>query len=172
MFTLIVGGAASGKSEYAERLAVAAPAARRFYIATMQPWGEETRQRITRHRAMRAGKGFATLECPVDLKGAGVPEGCALLLEDLTNLAANEWFGVGRAGAEQRVRSGLNRIKDRAALAVVVANELFSDGIEYDKETADYLSCLARLNRAAAQMADRVYEVVCGIPVRWKGEAE
>ena len=74
--------------------------------------------------------------------------------------------------AEQRVRSGLNRIKDRAALAVVVANELFSDGIEYDKETADYLSCLARLNRAAAELADRVYEVVCGIPVRWKGEGE
>ena len=50
--------------------------------------------------------------------------------------------------------------------------ELFSDGIQYDKETADYLSCLARLNRAAAEMADRVYEVVCGIPVRWKGEGE
>ena len=172
MLALVSGGSASGKSRFAEDLAAGRSAGTRIYVATMQVWDEESRRRVARHRAMRAGKGFATLECPVDLKGAGVPEGCALLLEDLTNLAANEWFGVGRAGAEQRVRSGLNRIKDRAALAVVVANELFSDGIEYDKETADYLACLARLNRAAAQMADRVYEVVCGIPVRWKGEGE
>ena len=95
-----------------------------------------------------------------------------VLLEDLTNLAANEWFGGDRSGAEERVLSGLSKLKDHTALTVVVANELFSDGIEYDQETADYLACLARLNRAAAQMADRVYEVVCGIPVRWKGEAE
>lgn len=58
MFTLIVGGAASGKSEYAEQLAVAAPAARRFYVATMQPWGEETRQRIARHRAHAGRQGL------------------------------------------------------------------------------------------------------------------
>ena len=172
MLILVSGGSGSGKSAFAEDLITASGLETKIYVATMQVWDAEGEARVARHRAMRAGKGFATLECPVDLKGAGVPEGCALLLEDLTNLAANEWFGVGRAGAEQRVRSGLNRIKDRAALAVVVANELFSDGIEYDKETADYLSCLARLNRTAAELADRVYEVVCGIPVRWKGEGE
>ena len=52
---------------------------------------------------------------------------------------------------------------------MVVTNELFSDGVTYDKETADYLSALARLNVAVAAEADRVYEVVCGIPVCWKG---
>ena len=52
---------------------------------------------------------------------------------------------------------------------MVVTNELFSDGIPYDEETADYLAALARLNGAIAARADQVYEVVCGIPVCWKG---
>ena len=172
MLILVSGGSGSGKSAFAEDLIVSSGLETKIYVATMQVWDAEGQARVDRHRAMRAGKGFATLEGPGSLAEADVPQGCALLLEDLTNLAANEWFGTGCAGAEQRVLSGLNRIKDRAALTVVVANELFSDGIAYDKETADYLACLARLNRAAAQMADRVYEVVCGIPVRWKGEGE
>lgn len=172
MLILVSGGSGSGKSAFAEDLIVSSGLETRIYAATMQVWDAEGQARVDRHRAMRAGKGFATLECPVDLAGAEVPDGCALLLEDLTNLTANEWFGGDRSGAETRVRSGLEKIKARAALTVVVANELFSDGIEYDKETADYLSCLARLNRAAAELADRVYEVVCGIPVRWKGEGE
>ena len=47
-------------------------------------------------------------------------------------------------------------------------NELFSDGMDYDPETLAYLDVLARLNRAVARRADRVYEVVCGIPIAWK----
>ena len=52
---------------------------------------------------------------------------------------------------------------------MVVTNELCSDGVTYDKETADYLSALARLNVAVAAEADQVYEVICSIPVCWKG---
>ena len=169
MLILVSGGSGSGKSAFAEELIVSSGLETKIYVATMQVWDAEGQARVDRHRAMRAGKGFATLECPVHLEGADVPAGCALLLEDLTNLAANEWFGGDRSGAEERVLSGLSKLKDHTALTVVVANELFSDGIEYDKETADYLACLARLNRAVAARADQVYEVVCGIPVCWKG---
>ena len=172
MLILVSGGSGSGKSAFAEDLIVSSGLETKIYVATMQVWDAEGQARVDRHRAMRAGKGFATLECPVNLAEADVSQGCALLLEDLTNLAANEWFGGDRSGAEERVLAGLRELKDHTALTVVVANELFSDGIAYDEETADYLACLARLNRAAAQMADRVYEVVCGIPVRWKGEGE
>ena len=58
----------------------------------------------------------------------------------------------------------------QAGLLVVVTNELFSDGMDYDPDTLAYLDVLARLNRAVAARADGVYEVVCGIPVAWKGE--
>ena len=65
MFTLVVGGAASGKSEYAEQLILRAGALPRYYVATMEPFGAEARARIARHRVLRAQKRFETIECPV-----------------------------------------------------------------------------------------------------------
>lgn len=56
MFYIVTGGSASGKSEYAESLAISSDARQRFYIATMKPWDEEGHRRIQKHRAMRAGK--------------------------------------------------------------------------------------------------------------------
>lgn len=171
MFILVSGGSASGKSKYAEDLIIRGPAGPRIYVATMKVWDAESRRRVERHRAMRAGKGFVTDERPVRLAELAVPCGASVLLEDLGNLTANEWFGAeDRQGAFHRVLSGLQNLKSQADLTVVVTNELFSDGISYDRQTAEYLDCLARLNRGAAELADLVYEVVCGIPVCWKGE--
>ena len=51
---------------------------------------------------------------------------------------------------------------------MVVGNDLFSDGLPYDGETLRYLRALAALNQEAAAMAEEVYEVVCGIPLRRK----
>ena len=119
---------------------------------------------------MRAGKGFATLERPLDLAGLPLPLGSAVLLEDLTNLTANEYFGPqGPKGALERLTAGLRQAAASPALLVAVTGELFSDGIAYDPETAQYLTCLAQLNRAAAAQAEQVFEVVCGIPIPWKG---
>ena len=55
---LVMGGAASGKSEYAESVVVASSIHERYYIATMMPYDDECFRRIERHRAMRAQKGF------------------------------------------------------------------------------------------------------------------
>ena len=66
MLRLIIGGSASGKSEYAERLVCSLPG-KRIYAATMEPFGEEGRERIARHRKLREGKGFVTVEVPRDL---------------------------------------------------------------------------------------------------------
>ena len=107
MLYLVTGGAGSGKSAFAEGLITASPYATRVYLATMQGGDGESERRIARHRAMRAGKGFATLERPRDLAGAPVPEGSAVLLEDLSNLTANEYFSpLGPAGAGERVLAG------------------------------------------------------------------
>lgn len=170
MLILVSGGSASGKSEFAEGLVTASGLETRAYLATMQVWDAESERRVERHRRMRAGKGFATVECTVNLAGAVLPAGCAALLEDLSNLTANEFFGPqGREEAFGRVLSGVERAAEQATLLVVVTNELFSDGMDYDPETLAYLDVLARLNRAVARRADRVYEVVCGIPIAWKG---
>ena len=100
MLILVSGGAGSGKSEFAEGLVTSSGLGQRVYLATMRVWDAESVRRVERHRQMRAGKGFETLECPENLAGVTLPSGCAALLEDLSNLTANEFFGEqGRQGA-------------------------------------------------------------------------
>ncbi len=171
MMTLVSGGAGSGKSAYAESLILQSAAAPRVYLATMQMWGAEGRQRVERHRRLRAGKGFFTVEQPLNLTEVEIPQGGAVLLEDLSNLTANECFGgAGFTGAEERILAGVDSVCAQAGELVVVTNEIFSDGVTYPPETARYLDVLAWLNRQLAAQADRVVEVAAGIPIFWKGE--
>lgn len=171
MLILVSGGSASGKSEFAEGLVTSSGLEKRIYLATMQVWDAESVRRVERHRQMRAGKGFETVECPTGLADAVLPTGCAVLLEDLSNLCANEYFSPdGKDDALERVLSGIYKAAEQAELLVVVTNELFSDGMDYDPVTLDYLSVLGELNRRVAALAGQVYEVVCSIPVAWKGE--
>jgi adenosylcobinamide kinase/adenosylcobinamide-phosphate guanylyltransferase len=172
MLTLVSGGSASGKSEYAESLVLAAGPAKRVYIATMEIWDDESRRRVARHRAMRKDKGFTTVECPRDLAGKEPERDCVALLECMSNLCANECFGpLGLDGAETRILAGVERWASAVRELVIVTNELFGDGVRYDPETARYLEVLAGVNREIAARADQVVEVVCGLPVFWKGDA-
>ena len=66
MLTLVLGGAASGKSEYAETLVLRCGLPR-YYLATMQVWDAECAARVEKHRKMRAAKQFTTIECPLYL---------------------------------------------------------------------------------------------------------
>ncbi len=74
MLTLIIGGAASGKSEFGENLVLSLPG-QRVYTATMEPWDDECLARIRKHRRQREGKGFLTLERYRDLGGWRCPPG-------------------------------------------------------------------------------------------------
>lgn len=87
MFTLIIGGAAGGKSEFAEKH-VLSLSGRRIYLATMEPFGAEGRARVEKHRRQRAGKGFETVERYTDLASVRLPGGANILLECLGNLTA------------------------------------------------------------------------------------
>ena len=168
MLTLIIGGSGSGKSAFAESL-VCSLGENRIYIATMQPFDEECRARIARHRAQRRNTGFETIECYVNLSEALVPFDANVLLEDLSNLLANERYRPDGGGIET-VRRGLELLADRCRHLTVVTNEVFSGGDEYEGDTLAYLQDLAALNRELARRADRVIEMVCGVPHVLKGE--
>lgn len=173
MMTLISGGAGSGKSAFAESCVLRSTAKNRIYLATMEVWGPEDRQRVVRHREMRKDKGFLTVEQPRCLESVTLPPDSVVLLEDLSNLTANECFGgAGFDGAEERILQGIGSIRMQAADLVIVTNELFSDGISYPAETQRYLALLARLNQILARQSDRVAEVAAGIPIFWKGAGE
>ena len=167
MFAVIIGGAASGKSAFAEQLAARLPEPR-IYLATMQAFDEESRARIERHRSMRAGKGFQTLEQTTALERAELPDGASVLLEDLSNLLANEMYAPGGGGAVAALR-GVNAVLERCEHLVLVTNEVFSGGADYAGSTADYLAELAWLNRVFAKRANVVAEIVCGLPNVLKG---
>ena len=120
--TLVIGGAASGKSRFAEEWVMRLPG-KRIYLATMEALDAESEARIARHRLLRAGRGFETLECSLDLSHCAVPDRANVLLEDLPNLLANEMFRPGGGGERPlsggrslpsvRHRNGLRRSRQR-----------------------------------------------------------
>ena len=167
MFTLVIGGAASGKSEFAEAHALKLPG-RRVYLATMEPFGAEGRLRVERHRQMRAGKGFETVERYTDLAGLRFPDGANILLECLGNLLANELYSPGGGGADA-VLTGVGHLMSRSAHLTVVTNEVGSGGTDYAGDTLRYMRELSRINRTLAARANLVVEVVCGLPNVLKG---
>lgn len=171
MLTLVVGGAASGKSAYAETMLLRSAAARRVYLAAMEPFGPEAEARIRRHRAMRSEKGFETLECYVNIECAPVPSGASVLLEDLGNLCANELFspqGAGKGAADSILR-GIDALYSRCRDLIIVSNEVFTGGADYGPETVRYLSILSYVNRRAAARADAVCEISGGAAMYYKG---
>lgn len=173
MFVLITGGSGSGKSEYAENRAVMLSKKTGlplYYIATMKPFGEEGKRRVERHRKLRSGKGFFTVEHYVNLKRLTLPGEGVVLLECLSNLTANEMFEPegAREHTPEEVMDGIREIRSSSRHLIVVTNDIFSDGITYDKTTEQYQRYLGRVNRELAREADEVMEIVCGIPLQLK----
>lgn len=169
MTALVIGGAASGKSQFAEALASSCPAPHR-YIATLMPTGSEDGARITRHREMRRSKGFTTTEHYVSLECLHLPERGTVLLECLGNLTANEIFADEGAGesAYNAIADGISALAQQCDNLIVVTNDVFADGASYSGEMQFYLQVLGGINSMLAETFDRVYEVVCGIPLRMR----
>ena len=140
----ITGGAGSGKSEYAEQLAerlhteLGGPL---YYVATMNPAPRDAdaAARIAKHQKRRAGRGYTTLECPTDIAQlhAQALNNAVFLLEDLTNLYANEVYGT--SGHPHEIVAPLLELTQQAGAVIIVANELYSDGIDYGPETDRFL---------------------------------
>ncbi|MGN0280334.1 MAG: bifunctional adenosylcobinamide kinase/adenosylcobinamide-phosphate guanylyltransferase [Lachnospiraceae bacterium] len=175
MLYVITGVSGSGKSEYAENLAVQLAAGKPlYYVATMEPYGQEGQARIARHHKLRAGKGFETIECYrnivqiTDRIGEDRMKEATILLECMSNLLANEMFDktdVANGDLTDKLLSGMSCISRQCKHLIVVTNEVFADGIEYAPETKEYMRQLGRLNRELVGMADEAVEVVYGIPM-------
>lgn len=176
MMTLIVGGSGSGKSAYAERYTVSLSEGRKkYYIATMQVCDEEARKKVERHRTLRSGKGFETIEQPVaiaDAAGKMQTGEKTALLECISNLTANEMFsGKEPETAEavaQDILRGIAALQKELTHFVIVSNNVSEDGQVYDGATMEYIRAMGRINEGLAAMADEVVEVVVGIPVTVK----
>lgn len=136
-----------------------------LYVATMKPYDDECLKRIERHRKMRDGKGFRTVECYTDL--SEITESAdTILLECMSNLTANMMFSDNNDNTFEKIIGGILNLKSENI--VIVTNEISSDGIEYGGDTKMYISLLGRINSVLSKRADKVYEVVYGIPIEIK----
>lgn len=175
MIILITGGSKCGKSSLAEKILDGFCGAK-FYIAAMEPYSEDARRAIARHHEMRRGKGFETIERHRDIGGLVLPKSdihaCALL-ECMGTLCANEMFtDSGIADPFEKIINGVENLALQTEKLVIVTNEVGSDGINYPRETMEYMRVLGLLNRRVSELADTVIECVCGIPLVLKGELQ
>lgn len=168
MLTVITGGSKCGKSSIAEDI-LSRFNGKKIYIATMEPYCEEAHAAIERHRKMRFGKGFETVEKYTDIHELDLPDRCGVLLECACNLMANEMFSAGEKEPVRKIMNGIDKLSERASEIIIVTNTVGEDGIEYPAETMDYIKNMGILNYALSERADRVIEAVYGIPVMLKG---
>ena len=160
MLVLITGGSGSGKSEFAENLTVSL-GGDRTYIATMENQSEDAAKRIEKHKKQRSSKGFKTVECFSDVDKPDI-SGTAIL-ECLTNLLANEMFSEKEENPVSKIQRGISALLSRCENLVIVTDDIFSGGLDYDETTLEYIKNMGALNCLVAEKADEVYEVSCGI---------
>jgi len=164
--TLVLGGARSGKSRYAESLVTALPAPW-IYVATGEARDAEMAERIAAHQARR-GAGWRTLETPRDVVGALTAHGTTPLLVDcLTLWLANALLASADVDAE--IEHLEVALEQAAAPLVLVANEVGFGIVPDNALGRRFRDLQGLLNQRIAARADRVVLVVAGLPLTIKG---
>jgi adenosylcobinamide kinase/adenosylcobinamide-phosphate guanylyltransferase len=179
---LVIGGARSGKSEWAEEL-VKGRGGDVIYVATAGINDAEMAERVKRHRERRPA-GWRTIEETHQLAGVlnAVPAGSVVLIDCLTvwmsNLLLDESLPRrGAAGAEKEnyILREAGRVMDAARRGelylVMVSNEVGCGLVPDNALGRLYRDIAGRVNRRLAELADRVYYVVAGIPLDLKALA-
>ncbi|HYG85138.1 MAG TPA: bifunctional adenosylcobinamide kinase/adenosylcobinamide-phosphate guanylyltransferase [Azospirillum sp.] len=162
--TLVLGGARSGKSRYAEGLVTARPQPW-IYVATAEAWDDEMRDRISRHQNDR-GPGWMTVEEPLDLPGVirrHATPGATLLVDCLTLWLSN-LLSAGR-DVEAATAELLAALDAAQGTVVLVSNEV-GLGIVPDNALARaFRDHAGRLHQRVAAQARKVVFVVAGLPM-------
>lgn len=162
---LITGGERSGKSTYAEKLALSLSASP-VYMATARIWDEEFRQRVLRHQARR-GKEWTNIEEEKQLSRHAV-EGRVVLIDCVTLWATNFFYelkaDVGRS--LEAAKQEFDRFTAQDATFIFVTNEIGMGGTSGNEIQRKFTDMLGWLNQYLAAKADEVVLMVSGIPVK------
>lgn len=173
MLITVTGGSGSGKSKIAEDIIQFLVPGEKAYLATMQCMDQETVRRIEKHRKMRSGRHFVTVEQECALTKATLPAAGekGILLECMSNLVANEMYAEASEAKElpeedlaSYIVDEIRWLKNQTEHLVIVTNDVFGEIPAY-AETDRYLRIFGRVNRALAEDSDTFLEVVYGLPV-------
>lgn len=170
MICLVLGTPDSGKSKRAEDLVMElAGAGKKYYIATMIPFGEEGKKRVEKHRKMREGKGFETIECTTKVHELSDTlqdlEASTCLLECMSNLVGNEMHeerNLERSSEElaDYIADSVISLSKKSGNMVLVANTFPLDGEGYDEDTRKYVRIVDLVNQRLRKKVDEVYELI------------
>lgn len=166
---LVVGGAASGKSQAA--LKKAGQAGPKAFVATGQGLDSEMAARIARHRATRSAD-WMTAEVPCELAAWFRSDGKAYrtIVVDCLTLWLSNVCGRRIAGADvaERVDDVLEAIRAVPAKVVLVSNELGFGLVPTNRSAREFRDVAGRVNQQIAAAADEVYVVISGQSLRLK----
>lgn len=171
---LITGGQRSGKSDYAEQLALSLTD-KPVYVATARVWDEEFRQRVLRHQERR-GSQWTNIEEEKLLSKCNLNGKVAVV--DCLTLWATNWFFDALGLEEQlpdtdtvlkNIIDEFSRLAEQQAVLIVVTNEIGSGGTSSNAAQRRFTDILGFLNQHVARLADEVMLMVSGIPVKIKG---
>ncbi|MBI5123896.1 MAG: bifunctional adenosylcobinamide kinase/adenosylcobinamide-phosphate guanylyltransferase [Candidatus Omnitrophica bacterium] len=170
--TFIVGGARSGKSGYAVKLAKDSGVKRVAFLATCEARDEEMKRRIALHKKARAATGWKTFEEPQGvsplLKKIG--NGYGLIIIDCLTLLVSNMMLKGRKDKliAKEIGMMLSVLRRVNADCVIVSNEVGLGIVPENKLARDFRDVAGRINQMAAKDADEVFFMIAGIPWRIK----
>jgi Adenosyl cobinamide kinase/adenosyl cobinamide phosphate guanylyltransferase len=166
--TLVLGGARSGKSAFAEKLAEAASPSR-IYLATGTAGDGEMAARIAHHRARR-GAGWRTVEEPLDLAGALAKadhERVPVIVDCLTLWVTN--LMLGGHDVDTATQKLCDTLAGLEGPAIIVSNEVGLGIVPDNAMAREFRDHAGRVNQRVAAAADRVYFIAAGLPLKMKG---
>jgi adenosylcobinamide kinase/adenosylcobinamide-phosphate guanylyltransferase len=167
--TLVLGGARSGKSRYAESVAMSSRPPW-IYLATAESFDDEMTARIAEHKSRRS-RDWQTIDAPLDLAGAleALPRSATVLVDCLTLWLSNVMLADRDVDAEiQRLEAAM--LAHKGPL-VLVSNEVGSGIVPENALARRFRDFQGLLNQRIAARADRVVLVVAGLPMIVKGQS-
>ncbi|MCC8144669.1 MAG: bifunctional adenosylcobinamide kinase/adenosylcobinamide-phosphate guanylyltransferase [Tannerellaceae bacterium] len=164
---LITGGQRSGKSSYAQQLALSL-SSNPVYLATSHVSDEEFRERVRRHQADR-GPEWTTIEEETTLSRHDLT-GKTVLIDCVTLWATNFFF---RNDSDvdlslRQMKEEFNQLKEQDANLIFVTNEVGLGGVSVDRLQRKFTDLQGWINQYIASYADEVIWMVSGIPVKIK----
>ena len=165
---MVTGGQRSGKSVFAERLALSM-SARPVYLATARVYDEEMRHRVEIHKQRRAHQ-WCNMESPLYITEHEFQDSDVVLLDCLTLWATNWFFELGEQleKALGEMKRQIEAATNTGATFIMVTNEVGLGGISANAIQRRFADLQGYLNQFVAQKADDVYLIVSGIPVKIK----
>lgn len=165
--SLILGGARSGKSTYAERL-IEATGLPKVYIATAQAFDAEMQQRISEHQARR--NGWQTIDSPINLAEAIHKQrglGNAVLVDCLTLWLTNLLMAEHDIASAFHILISVLRAADHPL--VLVSNEVGLGIVPENALARSFRDHTGRLHQMIAVEASQVHFIAAGLPIKLKG---